>query len=144
MRLWEDGETLVVKSPKEKRATLIRENPDVFSARTIIAIIRGAREFTGGRPGTAGSNDCRRLALASISQTKSRPTTTKRSQNAARIAIVEAIADEDFTHSRSSVRKQLFRGGKRAVHSFFARGLRIPLVADAGHAEGARADSKME
>ena len=31
LRLWEDGETLVVKFPREKRAALIRENPDVFS-----------------------------------------------------------------------------------------------------------------
>ena len=31
LRLWEDGETLVVRYPKEKRAALIRENPDVFS-----------------------------------------------------------------------------------------------------------------
>jgi len=31
VRLWEDGETLVVKFPKEKRAALIEENPDVFS-----------------------------------------------------------------------------------------------------------------
>ncbi len=31
LRLWEDGETLVVKFPREKRAALIRGNPDVFS-----------------------------------------------------------------------------------------------------------------
>jgi hypothetical protein len=31
LRLWEDGETLVVRFPKEERATLIEENPDVFS-----------------------------------------------------------------------------------------------------------------
>src|SRR5678810_722988 len=31
LRLWEDGETLVVRYPKEKRAALIEENPDVFS-----------------------------------------------------------------------------------------------------------------
>jgi len=31
LRLWEDGETLVVRFPKEKRAALIRQNPDVFS-----------------------------------------------------------------------------------------------------------------
>ena len=31
LRLWEDGETLVVRFPKEKRAALIEENPDVFS-----------------------------------------------------------------------------------------------------------------
>jgi hypothetical protein len=31
LRLWEDGETLVIRFPKEKRATLIEENPDVFS-----------------------------------------------------------------------------------------------------------------
>ena len=31
LRLLEDGETLVVKFPREKRATLIRKNPDVFS-----------------------------------------------------------------------------------------------------------------
>ena len=31
LRLREDGETLVVRFPKEKRAALIEENPDVFS-----------------------------------------------------------------------------------------------------------------
>jgi hypothetical protein len=31
LRLWEDGETAVVRFPKEKRAALIDENPDVFS-----------------------------------------------------------------------------------------------------------------
>jgi hypothetical protein len=31
LRLWENGETLVVKFPKEKRAALIRGNSDVFS-----------------------------------------------------------------------------------------------------------------
>ena len=31
LRLWEDGETLVVRFPREKRAALIRENPAVFS-----------------------------------------------------------------------------------------------------------------
>ena len=31
LRLWEDGETLVVRFPKEKRTALIRQNPDVFS-----------------------------------------------------------------------------------------------------------------
>ena len=31
LRLWEDGETLVVKFPREKRAALIPGNPDVFS-----------------------------------------------------------------------------------------------------------------
>jgi hypothetical protein len=31
LRFWEDGETLVVRFPKEKRAALINENPDVFS-----------------------------------------------------------------------------------------------------------------
>ena len=31
LRLWEDGETLVVRFPREKRAALIEENPDVFS-----------------------------------------------------------------------------------------------------------------
>jgi hypothetical protein len=31
LRLWEDGETLVVRFPKEKRTALIEENPDVFS-----------------------------------------------------------------------------------------------------------------
>ena len=31
LRLWEDGETLVVRFPKEKRAALIEENPDAFS-----------------------------------------------------------------------------------------------------------------
>ena len=31
LRLWPDGETLVVWYPKDKRATLIEENPDVFS-----------------------------------------------------------------------------------------------------------------
>ncbi len=31
LRLWEDGETLVVRFPREKRAALIRENPDMFS-----------------------------------------------------------------------------------------------------------------
>jgi hypothetical protein len=31
LRLWENGETLVVKFPREKRAALIRKNPDVFS-----------------------------------------------------------------------------------------------------------------
>lgn len=31
LRLWEDGEILVVRFPKEKRAALIDENPDVFS-----------------------------------------------------------------------------------------------------------------
>ena len=31
LRMWEDGETLVVRFPKEERATLIEENPDVFS-----------------------------------------------------------------------------------------------------------------
>jgi hypothetical protein len=31
LRLWEDGETLFLKYPKEKRAALIRGNPDVFS-----------------------------------------------------------------------------------------------------------------
>ena len=31
LRLWENGETLVVKFPREKRAALIRENPDVLS-----------------------------------------------------------------------------------------------------------------
>src|ERR1043166_8818701 len=31
LRLWENGETLVVKFPREKRAALIRGNPDVFS-----------------------------------------------------------------------------------------------------------------
>jgi hypothetical protein len=30
LRLWEDGETLVVRCPKETRAALIKENPDVF------------------------------------------------------------------------------------------------------------------
>jgi hypothetical protein len=40
LRLWEDGETLVVRFPKEKRAALIRGNPDVFSVTAIIEIIR--------------------------------------------------------------------------------------------------------
>jgi hypothetical protein len=31
LRLWEDGETLVVRFPKEERAALMEENPDVFS-----------------------------------------------------------------------------------------------------------------
>lgn len=31
LRLWEDGETLVVRFPKDERAALIRGNPDVFS-----------------------------------------------------------------------------------------------------------------
>ena len=31
LRVWEDGEILVVRVPKEKRAALIEENPDVFS-----------------------------------------------------------------------------------------------------------------
>ena len=31
LRLWEDGETLVVRFPREERAALIEENPDVFS-----------------------------------------------------------------------------------------------------------------
>jgi hypothetical protein len=31
LRLWEDGETLVVRFPREKRAALIKSNPDVFS-----------------------------------------------------------------------------------------------------------------
>jgi hypothetical protein len=31
LRLWEDGETLVVRYPREKRAALIESNPDVFS-----------------------------------------------------------------------------------------------------------------
>lgn len=31
LRLWEDGETLVVRCPKETRTALIEENPDVFS-----------------------------------------------------------------------------------------------------------------
>jgi hypothetical protein len=31
VRLWPDGETLVVRYPKEKRAALIEEYPDVFS-----------------------------------------------------------------------------------------------------------------
>ena len=31
LRLWEDGETLVVRFPNEKRAALIEGNPDVFS-----------------------------------------------------------------------------------------------------------------
>ena len=31
LRLWPDGETLVVKFPREKRAALIRGSPDVFS-----------------------------------------------------------------------------------------------------------------
>jgi hypothetical protein len=31
LRLREDGETLVVRFPREKRAALIEENPDVFS-----------------------------------------------------------------------------------------------------------------
>ena len=31
LRLWEDGDTVVVRFPREKRAALIRENPDVFS-----------------------------------------------------------------------------------------------------------------
>jgi len=31
LRLREDGETLVVRFPKDKRAALIEENPDVFS-----------------------------------------------------------------------------------------------------------------
>ena len=31
LRLWEDGEMLVVRFPREKRAALIEENPDVFS-----------------------------------------------------------------------------------------------------------------
>jgi len=30
LRMWEDGETLVVRVPQEKRAALIRENPDVL------------------------------------------------------------------------------------------------------------------
>ena len=31
LRLWPDGETLVVRFPRDKRAALIEENPDVFS-----------------------------------------------------------------------------------------------------------------
>jgi len=31
LRFWEDGKTLVVRFPREKRAALIREHPDVFS-----------------------------------------------------------------------------------------------------------------
>ena len=31
LRLWEDGKTLVVRFPMEKRAALIAEKPDVFS-----------------------------------------------------------------------------------------------------------------
>lgn len=31
LRLWEDGETLVVRHPQAKRAALIEESPDVFS-----------------------------------------------------------------------------------------------------------------
>ena len=31
LRLWEDGETLVVRWPMEERAALIEGNPDVFS-----------------------------------------------------------------------------------------------------------------
>ena len=31
LRLWEDGETLVVRFPREKRAALIKKDPDVFS-----------------------------------------------------------------------------------------------------------------
>ena len=31
LRLWPDGEMLVVRFPKKKRAALIEENPDVFS-----------------------------------------------------------------------------------------------------------------
>jgi hypothetical protein len=30
LRLWEDGETLVLRFPQEKRVALIRKNPDVF------------------------------------------------------------------------------------------------------------------
>jgi hypothetical protein len=30
LRLWEDGETLVARCAKEKRAAMIRRNPDVF------------------------------------------------------------------------------------------------------------------
>jgi hypothetical protein len=31
LRLWQDGETLVVRYPKEQREALIDSNPDVFS-----------------------------------------------------------------------------------------------------------------
>ncbi len=30
LRLWEDGETLVARCPKEKRAALIKKNPDAY------------------------------------------------------------------------------------------------------------------
>jgi len=62
------------------------------------------------------------------------------------LAVAAVIANENFTGAhRRFAREHLWRGRERdVVRHQAARGPRVRLVADAGHAEGACANDQME